>query len=127
MAQRYGYPSPHSGEKLPPTGKGNRQSTEVEPGGPFVPGKPGKPLIPLDPKSPSGPGLPINEDRGKGAKNTQRLMVTTKADMVSLHRQLKPSRHQPPRAFPQGRDVSKQFQRYADTSHGDHSISDLLL
>lgn len=45
---------------------------EKEPGGPFVPGNPGKPFIPLDPMSPSGPGFPINGERGKGQKNTER-------------------------------------------------------
>lgn len=56
-----------------PSQKGTRQSTKMEPGGPFIPGEPGKPLIPLDPKSPSGPGFPINEERGEGKKENQKI------------------------------------------------------
>jgi hypothetical protein len=53
-------------------GKGDRTSTKMKPGGPFIPGGPGKPLIPLRPKSPSGPCFPSNEERGERKKNTDR-------------------------------------------------------
>lgn len=129
-----GIQSLNSGGNVPPSGKGRRQSTKMEPGGPFAPGKPGKPLIPLNPGSPAGPGFPVNEEHQKisvynNGWNGQFLQWT---ELTPASR--KQSGYWSLQAFvldaistEKHSNVSYHFHSCALTNHVDHSIYDLLL